>query len=82
MCLSRRQRLLQIGDDVGGILQADREAHHVVAGAGGLALLVGELAVRGRGRVDDQAADVADVGQVREQLDVRRRASRPPRSRP
>ena len=33
LCLSRRQRLLQISDDVGGILDADREAHHVVARA-------------------------------------------------
>ena len=52
------------------VLQADRETHHVGAGAGGLALLVGELAMGGGGGVDDQAADVADVGQVREQLDA------------
>jgi hypothetical protein len=42
-----RQPLLQVGDDVGGVLQADGEAHHIRAGAGGLALLVGELAMRG-----------------------------------
>ncbi len=33
-------------------------------------LRVGELAVRGRGRMDDQRAGVADIGEVREQLDV------------
>ena len=31
-------------------------------------LLVGELAVRGRGRMDDQRAGVADIGEMREQL--------------
>ena len=32
--------------------------------------LLGELAVRGRAGVDDQRARVADVGQVRAQLDA------------
>ena len=31
-------------------------------------LRVGQLAVRGRGRMDDQRAGVADIGEVREQL--------------
>ena len=45
-------------------------------------LLGGELAVRGRGRVDDQAAHVADVGHVAVQLEsVDERAGRP-RCRP
>ncbi len=69
--LRRRQRLLQVGDDVRHILQPDREPHHVRPGAGERLLLVGELAVRGRCRVDDQRAGVADIGEVGEQLDVR-----------
>ncbi len=35
-----------------------------------VALLVGELAVRGRGGVNDQAPRVADIGEMAEQLDV------------
>src|SRR5215471_11711484 len=50
--LRRRQALLQIGDDVVLVLEADREAHHVGAGAGLHLLRVGELAVRRRGRMD------------------------------
>ena len=62
------QRLIQIPDQIVGRLEADRQAHDIVAGAGRDALLVGELAVRGRGRVQDQAARVADIGEMREQL--------------
>ena len=63
-----RQRLFEIGDDVVLVLDADREAHHVGAGAGLHLLRVGQLAVRGRGRMDDQRARVADIGEMREQL--------------
>src|SRR5476651_148992 len=38
-----RQSLLQIGDDVVGRFDADRQPDHIRAGAGGDALLVGEL---------------------------------------
>ena len=48
--LRRCQPLLQIGDDVLLVLEADREPHDVGAGAGLDLLRVGELAVRGRGR--------------------------------
>src|SRR5215472_11705440 len=64
------QPLIEIGDDVGGVLQADGQPHNVGAGAGGYALLVGELAVCGGRRVDDQAPHVADVGKMREELDA------------
>ena len=63
-----RQCFVQIADQVVGALQADREAHDVGAGAGGFALLVGELAVGRRGGVQDEAAGVADIGEVREEL--------------
>ncbi len=60
----RRQRLVEIGDDVGLVLDADREPHHVVAGTGCRALLLAELAVRRRCRMNDEAAHVADVGEM------------------
>ena len=48
--VASRQRLLEIGDDVGLVLEADRQPHHVRAGAGLHLLRVGQLPVRGRGR--------------------------------
>src|SRR5215468_8476395 len=65
-----RERLVEVGEDVVDGLEADREAHHVGAGAGGDLLLVGELAVCSRGGVQDQRARVAEIGEVREQLDA------------
>ena len=62
------QRLLEIGDDVVRRPRCRPTADHVRAGAGGDLLLVGQLAVRGRGRVDDQRAGVAEIGEMREQL--------------
>ena len=58
------QRLLEVGDDVGDVLDADREADDVRTGAGGDLLLGGELAMGGRGGMNDQALGVADVGEV------------------
>ena len=66
----RSERLIEIGDDVVGVFDADRQPHHIRPGAGLHALLVGQLAVRGRGRMDDQAARVADIGEMAEELDV------------
>src|SRR4051812_29125404 len=66
----RLEALLEIGDDVFLVLDADREPHHVGAGAGLDLLGVAELAVRGGRRMDDQRAGVADVGEMREHPDV------------
>jgi uncharacterized protein YggE len=49
-----RQRLVEIGDQIVGILDPDRHPHHVGRGPGGLLLFGRELAVGGRGRMDDQ----------------------------
>src|SRR5690349_13134695 len=70
--LGRRfgQSLLQVGDDVLHRFDAYRQADHVGAGAGCDPLLVAELAMGRRGGVDDQALGVADVGEVREQIDA------------
>ena len=63
------QRLVEVADQVVGVLDPDREAHRVVGRPGQRALLVGELAVGGRGRVEDQRAGVAEVGHMAEQID-------------
>lgn len=63
------ERLVEIADDVVDALEADRKPQHVRPGAGGHLLLGAELAMRGRGRMDDQRAGVADVGEVREEID-------------
>mmetsp|Transcript_50381 Transcript_50381/g.156172 ORF Transcript_50381/g.156172 Transcript_50381/m.156172 type:complete len:345 (+) Transcript_50381:54-1088(+) len=62
------QGKIQICDEVLRRLEPDRKPDHVVAGPGGRPLLVGQLPVRSRGRVQDQGAGVADVGEVAEQL--------------
>src|SRR3546814_14887590 len=59
------QRLAQVGGDVVGILEAYREADHVLADAGRLKLLPGHLLVRGAGRLDHQRLRVAHVGEIR-----------------
>jgi hypothetical protein len=64
-----RQPLIEIADDVGDALEADREAHHIGPGAGGDLLLGGELAMRRRCRMNDQRAGVADIGEMGEELD-------------
>ena len=74
-CISEKQkftpltlhRLIQIPDQVVGRLEADRQADDVVAGPRGDALLVGELPMGGRGRMQNQASRVADIRQMREQ---------------
>src|ERR1700746_2666787 len=62
--------LVEVADQVFGTFEADRQADYVGRGRGRLTLLVAQLAVGRRGGVEDQAAGVADIGEVREQLDV------------
>src|ERR1700721_624512 len=68
---ARPQRLIEVSDQVFLVLDADRQPHHI----GGRARLdlggVIQLAVSGRGRMNDQRTGVADVGQMREQLQLR-----------
>src|SRR5690606_36679659 len=59
------ETLLQVPDEVVGVLQAHRQAHRARPDAGRAQLVVAQLAVRGAARVDDQALRVADVRQVR-----------------
>ena len=55
--------LIQIGEDVADILDANRQPHHLGRDARGSLLLRAQLLVRGRGRMDDERLGVADVGQ-------------------
>src|SRR5271165_7667263 len=64
----RLQRLIEIGQDVVDMLDADRQAH-VALGHAGRELFCGrELRVGRRRRVDDERASVADVGDVIEEF--------------
>src|SRR5262249_48565154 len=65
------QALFEIRDDVFLVLDADREPHDIRAGPGLNFLLVAELAVGRRCRMDDQRTRVADIGEMREQFHVR-----------
>ncbi len=58
------KRLVEIADQVVGGFETDRQANDVGAGAGRQALLVGQLAMRRRGRMQNQTAGVADIGEV------------------
>ena len=62
------QRRLQVGDQVVRVLQADRQPDRARPDAGGGERRVVHAEVRRRRRMDHQRAAVADVGQVREQL--------------
>ena len=83
------QGLIQVGQDVVQRLDADREPDKVGRDAGRVLLLLAQLLVRRRGGMDGQAARVANVGQVAEQLqvldkrapglDARRRTPKPTR---
>src|ERR1700722_8640105 len=68
---ARPQRLIEVSDQVFLVLDADRQPHHI----GGRARLdlggVIQLAVGGRGWMNDQRTGVADIGQMREQLQLR-----------
>src|SRR5690606_5430250 len=64
----RSERLIEVADDVVDALDPDRKANHVRSGAGGDLLLFRQLAMGGRGRMQDEAACVADIGEVGEDL--------------
>lgn len=57
-------------DDVLDVFEAERDADHVGGDAAADLLLVGDLLVGGAPGVDDEGLCVADVGEVRAQLEV------------
>jgi len=48
------ERLVEVGDDVADVFDADREAHHIRPRAGLRLLLIRQLAMRGGSRMDDE----------------------------
>jgi len=59
------ESFIEVANQILGAFEADRQADHVGAGAGRLALFVAQLAVGRRGGVQDQAAGVADIREMR-----------------
>src|SRR6516164_620402 len=68
LAVGDRKRFVEIADQIIGCFEADREAYHIGAGPGRQSLLVAQLTMRRRRRMQDQAAGVADIGEVREQV--------------
>src|SRR6516165_12951 len=66
-----REALLEVADEILGILESDRQPHHLGTGTRLHLLRVGELAVGGRGRMNDERAGVANIGEMRKQPDAR-----------
>ena len=62
------ERLVEVGENVVDMLQPDREAHIARRDAGCRLLFFRKLRVGGRRRVDGEAAGIADIGDVEEQL--------------
>ena len=61
--------LVEIGDDVANVLDADRQADEFGRDAGCGLLLYGELLVGGGGRMNDEGLGVADVGNERKKFE-------------
>ena len=61
--------LIEIGEDVADILDADGESDQLGGHAGAGLLLDGKLLVRGGRGMDDQRLGIADIGQQRKQLE-------------
>ncbi len=65
----RLQRLVEIGEDVVDVLDADGQANVIVGDAGRQLLFGRELRVGGARRMDGERARVADVGDMIEELE-------------
>ena len=68
LCGGGGECLVDVGEDVVDVLDADGEAYEFGGDASGGLLFGGELGMGGSGRMNGEAAGVADVGQVGEQL--------------
>jgi hypothetical protein len=62
--------LIDILDDVGGVLDADRKPDGFRQNAGHPLLLGGHLAVRGRGGMAGQRFGIADIDQPRDPIQL------------
>src|SRR5919112_1433640 len=68
LCL--RQRLIEVGHQIAGGLQADRQADIIRGHARGCLGVLVELGMGGRRGMNHQRLRVADIRQVREELNV------------
>ena len=64
------QRLVDIGNNILHILDADRKPDEIGGDAGGNLLLLAQLLVGRGSRMNDQRFGIADIGQMRKQLHV------------
>src|SRR5215831_15168672 len=62
--MSGLHRLVEVGDQVLNVLDADGEAHHFGTGARFDAVFIGKLAMGRGSRMDDQTPRVADIGEM------------------
>src|SRR5262245_4552993 len=63
------ERLVEVGDDIVDVLDADREAHVAGRHAAGELVRRAQLPVRGRSRMDGERPGIADVGHVVEEVE-------------
>ena len=63
------ERLFQIRLEIGKILDADRQPHVIGRYAGRFLLVGSELAVSGARRMNGEGFRIADIGEMREQLE-------------
>src|SRR5690554_5384225 len=63
-----RECLLQIGDQIVNMLDADRQSNHVGPNAGLRQFLIGQLPMGGGGGVAGECFAITDVDQSRDQL--------------
>jgi hypothetical protein len=68
--LRNLQRLVDIGNDIVHVLDADGKANEVGRHSTGDLLLLAQLLVGRGSRMNDQRLGVTDIGQVGQQLDV------------
>src|SRR6266849_3693910 len=63
------QRLIDVPEDIIERFQSDRQPNHLRRNTSGALLLFVELTMRRRCRMNDQRLGIADIGQVRQELD-------------
>src|ERR1700736_4674517 len=66
---ARLQRLIDVPEDIIERFQSDRQPNHFWRNTGGALLFFVELAMRRRRRMNDQRLGIADIGQMRQELD-------------
>src|SRR5580698_470709 len=63
------QRLIDVPEDIIERFQSDRQPYHFRCNTGGALLFFVELAMRRRRWMNNQCLGIADIGQMRQELD-------------